>query len=184
MRYYIGFLIAIGLTIILILLLFAGGSSKTQPTLPMKHLHDYATTDMEIILTVDGPIVADSLHQSYRITISNNEATFQEFQGYENVLINSRSYPNNVDAYYALLSSLTVAGFTKGDATPALANDTGLCPQGDRYDYRMTQDGQSLEHYWSTTCGSATYAGNIGLTTWLFQHQIPDFSQLSANINL
>ncbi len=184
MRYYIGFLITIGLVIVLILLLFAGGGSKSKTAAPMKKLNSYATTDAQVSITVDGPIVADSLHQSYRIIISNSDATFEAFQGYNDTLINIRSYPNNVNAYYAFLSSLTIAGFTSGDKSPTVANDTGLCPQGNRTDYRMTQDGQSLLHYWSTTCGSATYTGSISLTMWLFHNQIPNYGQLTSNLNV
>lgn len=185
MRYYIGFLIAIGLAIVLILLLFAGGG-KPKSVVSIRHPHtlnSYASTDAEVSLTVDGPINADSLHQSYKVSVSNSEVNYEQFQGYNGTLVSSTSYANNENAYYAFLSALTVAGFTSGNRNPALSDNTGRCPLGTRTNYRLMQDGQTLENFWSSSCGGGTFLGNRGLTTQLFRAQFPQFGKLTKTIN-
>jgi hypothetical protein len=79
---------------------------------------------------------------------------------------------------------LSIAGFTLGDTSTALDNDTGYCPTGNRYDYRITQDGNSIEHFWSTNCGTATYKGNPGSTLDLFQAQFPGYNSFVNGLNL
>ncbi len=184
MRYYIGFLIAIGLSIILILLLFAGGGGGKSKTPTVKPLTSYATTSAVLSITIDGPINADSEHQSLKMSVSSTQALIQSFQGYNGTVTNSQSYPNNENAFYAFLSAMQIAGFTLGNPNPALANDTGDCPQNSRYDYRITEDGKQIQHYWSTDCGTATYKGNTASTMQLFQAQFPDYSTFTSNLTL
>lgn len=184
MRYYIGFLIAIGLSIIVILLLFAGGGGGGNKAAAPKTLYSYADTDAVVSVTIDGPINADSQHESIRMSVSSTDAVIQEFQGYQGTLVATQSYPNNTDAYYAFLRALSIAGFTLGNTDPALANDTGYCSQGSRYDYRITQDGKNIEHFWWTNCGSATYKGNPSVTLQLFQAQFPNYPTFTQNLNI
>jgi hypothetical protein len=184
MRYYIGFLIAIGLSIILILLLFAGGSSSgTKPKTPVAHLHNYANIeDAQASMTVDGPINADSQHQSYEISVTNTEATYQQFSGYNRTLVSSNSYANNVTAFYAFLGAIQIAGFNLGNINYPVTNDTSYCPTGSRTDYRFTANGQTVEHWWTTSCNSGSFEGNSTLVNSLFEAQIPDYGTLSATI--
>jgi hypothetical protein len=183
MRYYIGFLVAIGLSIIIILLLFAGGGGSTTKKIA-KPLISYANTDTIVSVTVDGPINATSEHESIRMSVSSTQALIQEYQGYAGTVVNSQSYPNTENAYYAFLSALSIAGFTLGNPSPALANDTGYCPQSSRYDYRITEDGKNIEHFWSTDCGTATYKGNPTSTMQLFEAQLPDYGSFVSNLTL
>jgi len=183
MRYFIGFLITIGLIIVLIVLLFSGGNKSTPSAVP-KLLSSYASTDAEVRLTIDGPINAAQSHQKVQITINSSQATFQQLQGYDGTVVNTQSYANTPNGYYAFLRALEQADFTKGNSSPALANDTGLCPLGDRYNMELIQNGNVLENYWTTTCGGlATFEGNTDLTLQLFQAQIPNYSNLTENIN-
>jgi hypothetical protein len=184
MRYYIGFLIAIGLSIIIILLLFAGGGSTSKTKVVAKPLISYANTDAIVSVSVDGPINATSEHESIRMSVSRTEALIQEFQGYDGTVVSSQGYPNTENAYYAFLSALSIAGFTLGNTTPALANDTGYCPESSRYDYRITEDGKNIEHFWSTDCGTATYKGNPSSTMQLFEAQLPDYGSFVSNLTL
>jgi len=187
MRYFIGYIVTIGLLIVLILFLVgSGGSGKhnTPPATP-KFLNSYASTDAEVQLTADGPITGVLTHHSAQITVNAFQATFQAFQGYDGTVINTQSYANTQNAYYAFLSALSQAGFTKGAPVKGYSSDTGLCPLGTRYDVRLIQDGQSLEHYWITSCGgAASFKGNFPLTLELFQTQIPDYTQLTSTLTL
>lgn len=184
MRYFIGYIVTIGLLIVLILFLVTsgGGGKHNAPTQP-KLLNSYASTDAQVRLTIDGPINANQSHQQVQITASAFEVTFEQLQGYDGTVVNHQSYPNTQNAYYAFLSALMQANFTKGDSTPAIANDTGLCPLGDRYNFSIMQNGQTIQNYWATTCGGlTTYKGNLNLTLQLFQAQVPNYDDLTQNI--
>src|SRR5690349_10170178 len=98
MRYFIGFLITLGLIIILILLLFTGGDGAKKPKTP-RSLASYSTTDAVVRLTTSGPINADSLHNEIRITVGKDDATYEQIQGYEDHVVNTASFANNESAY-------------------------------------------------------------------------------------
>lgn len=183
-RYTAGLIAAFGLIIIIIFLIFhGGGKSKVSNT--TKTLDSYATTDAEVELTIDGPIVADQNHQAIKIAVSNDSVTYQAIQGYQGSVIKEETYPNNVNAYTNFLFALERAGFTEGDNASDLKNNLGYCPLGDRYVLELNQDGQDIENYWSTSCGSPnTYKGNLSLTLTLFQDQVPNYSSLASNVNI
>jgi hypothetical protein len=186
MRYFIGYIVTIGLLIVLILFLVtSGGSSKSKTPVVPRLLNSYASTDAAVRLTIDGPINAAQSHQQVQITINALEATFEQLQGYDGTVIKTQSFYNTQNAYYAFLSALMQANFTKGTTVAGFPTDTGLCPLGDRYDVELIQDGQNLEHYWITSCGGvSTYKGNFPLTLSLFQAQIPNYGGLTAGVNL
>jgi hypothetical protein len=187
MRYFIGYIVTIGLLIALILFLVTssgGGCKSKTPTAP-KMLNSYAFTDAQVRLTIDGPINADQTHQQVQITVSAFESTFQQIQGYDGTVVKAQSYYNTQNSYYAFLSALMQASFTRGTIPPGLSHDTGFCPLGDRYDIELVQDGQQLEHYWITSCGgTSTFKGNFPLTLSLFQAQIPNYGTLTGGLNL
>lgn len=181
-RYFIGFIAIFGLITLMIILIFHGGG-KPKPT--PRTLESYATTDAQVRLTIDGPINADQIHQQVQIIVSNISSTFKQIQGYQGNVVNQKSYASNVNAYTNFLAALGHAGFTSGTNNPALKNEMGYCPLGSRYIFELQQDGQDIERFWSTSCGSPkTYAGNTGLTLTLFQAQIPDYNALTTNLSI
>lgn len=184
MRYFIGFLVTIGLLIVLIVLLLSGSGHKTKPPTP-KTLPDYATTDASVRLTIDGQINADQTHRQIRITVNRDDATFDLIQGYQGTVISTQSYANNESAYSNFLYALSHVGFTLGDNSKLLANEKGYCPLGNRYIFELINNGQDVQRYWATTCGKPrTYGGNVSATLNLFKLQIPDYSTLTQNVSL
>ncbi|HVV66789.1 MAG TPA: hypothetical protein VHB72_01805 [Candidatus Saccharimonadales bacterium] len=186
MRYFIGFLVTIGLLIILVVLLFSGGggpnSKKPKTT---KALTDYASSNAVVRMTIDGPINADTNHTAVRVTVGKDDATYQQIQGYQGTVVNTQSYANNENAYSNLLYALGHAGFTKGDNNKLLANEKGYCPLGKRYVFELLDGNNTVERYWTTSCGSAqprTYKGNTTLTISLFEYQIPDYFTLTQSL--
>lgn len=184
MRYFVGFMITIGLIIVLILLLFRGGGSPKVPK-TTKALTSYSTTDAEVRLTIDGPINADQIHQQVQITVGQDDATYEQLTGYNGAVVNSQSYANTETAYNVFLHALAHAGFTRGDISKQLADERGYCPLGDRYIFELIENGKDIERYWSTSCGKPkTYKGNTNFTLTLFQRQIPDYSTLTQHLSL
>lgn len=184
MRYFIGFLVTVGLVIILIILLFNGGGKSRVPN-TTKTLTDYATTDSNVSMTIAGPINAVSLHQELRVTVDSNNVTFEQIAGYDGQVVNTQVFANTDSAYDAFLHALQHAGFTRGDNAPALKDDVGFCSTGQRYIFELNDSGKQLQRYWASSCGNPkTYQGALNLTMTLFQAQVPDYSNLASSPQL
>jgi hypothetical protein len=184
MRYFIGFLVTVGLIILLIVLLFHGGGKSKVPS-TSKTLTSYASTNAQVSLTIDGPINATSLHEQIRITADNANVTYEHIKGYDGQVIDTQIFANTENSYDVFLHALLHAGFTKGDNAAALRDERGYCPTGDRYIFELKQDNHSLERYWATTCGKPkTYLGAVDLTVRLFQAQVPGYENLTQGIEL
>jgi len=182
MRYFIGFLVTIGLIIVLILLLFHGGSKPQVPS-TSKTLDSYAGTNADVRLTIDGPVNAAENHTQVQVDVSQTETTYNQIQGYNDTVVNNQNFANTQNSYAAFLFALERAGFTKGNTNSDLQDERGYCPLGDRYVFELRQGGKDLERYWATTCGGIkTYDGNVSLTVQLFQAQVPGYGTLTQDL--
>lgn len=185
MRYFIGFLVTVGLIITLIILLFNGGGGKHEVSNTQKTLTSYANTDAEVSMTLAGPIVASSNYQQIQITVGRDNVTYQQYSGYDGQVVNTQIFANTENSYDAFLHALQHAGFTRGDSNPDLKDDVGYCSTGQRYIFKMNQDGDQLQRYWATSCGGTkTYLGALNLTLTLFQAQVPNYNELISTTNL
>jgi hypothetical protein len=173
MKFIIGFLIAIGLLVFVFVLIFRGGSSHTAAT--STPLIDYANTSTEMEMTIEGPVTADQNHKELQINIGDNESTIEVFQGYEQTLLQSKTYANNSTAYADFLKALQLAGFTLGNSNKALADERGYCSSGQRYVFTIEDGNDQKQRFWSSSCGEGTFKGNTSLVNTLFQAQIPDY---------
>jgi hypothetical protein len=182
LRYFVGFFLAIGLIIILILLIFGGGNKAKVPT-TARTLDSYASTDAEVQMIIDGPINAAEDHQEVQITIDQYVTTYEQLQGYDGTVVNQQTFNNSQAGYAVLLHALTYAGFTKGNTNPDLKDERGYCPLGDRYIFELLQNNQDIERFWATSCGNPrTYDGNLALTVDLFKGQVPSYDTLVQGI--
>jgi hypothetical protein len=193
MRYFVGFLITLGLIIILIVLLFTGGGDKgdqkqevTKRPRTIQQLAGFASSDAIVRLTIDGPINADQDHQAVRITVGQDDTTYQQIQGFEGTVVNQQTFASNQSAYSNFLYAIGHAGFLRGDNSKLLANEKGYCPLGDRYVFELIEGGDTIQRYWTTSCGGgpSTYKGNRNLTLTLFQAQVPNYNDLVQDLTL
>ncbi|MGH7142100.1 MAG: hypothetical protein ACREF5_01330 [Candidatus Saccharimonadales bacterium] len=181
-RYIIGFLLSIGLIIVVIILIFRGSSAPASQPL---NLDSYANTDAAVQLTVDSPVAASSTHHDIILNIDNTQATITVTQGYEGKTDTANAYPMNVNAYATFLHSLELNGFADGNNNPSLSDDRGHCALGDRYIYEVINGGgNNLERYWSTSCATGTFEGNGPVIRQLFDAQFPDYNSLTSNVTL
>lgn len=182
MKYFIGYLITIGLLILLIIFLMRGGNDQTAPV-TTKSLDSYASTDAEVSFLNEGPINAASEHQQILITVDQDYVTYKQIVGYDGHVVMTKRFANTQNAYSAFLSALGHAGFTRGDSNESLQNEKGLCPLGHRYIFELNEGTDQIQRTWATNCaGSKSFLGNIGLTITLFEAQVPGFSTLSSNV--
>ncbi|HEX5744065.1 MAG TPA: hypothetical protein VFX84_01285 [Candidatus Saccharimonadales bacterium] len=184
MRYVIGLIVTLGLMAVLIVMLMSGGEDGGSPPRP-KTLTDYAKTDSQVSMTIDGPVNADSLHDQVRVTVDRTNVTYEHIKGYQGDVVNTKLFANNDEAYDVFLHALLHAGYSLGDDNPALEDERGWCPTGNRYIFELIQDGKTLKRYWDTTCNNPkTYEGNTSLTITLFQTQVPGYDDLTEDIGL
>ncbi|HET8991718.1 MAG TPA: hypothetical protein VFN31_01640 [Candidatus Saccharimonadales bacterium] len=179
LRYFLWLLAVIGLVIIVIILLLPGSNKG----LSGKDFINYSSTNAVTSMIVDAPEGANSTHQAVRISVGQNQVTYQELSTYNYNVVKQQTFTNNQNAYEVFLRSLYFAGFLKGNTDPAQANPNGICPLGDRYIFNLVSNNQTIIHSWATSCSNSIYGGNTNLTVTLFENQVPNFSDLTENIN-
>ena len=183
-RYFFGFLVAIGLIILVIFLLVQGGGTSTKkvPNTP-KALTSFYNTDTVVRLTVDGPVTAPENHRKVEVTVGRDQATYQLFEGYDGAITTSQSFANTQNSYDVFLHALSHAGFTQGNTDKALVNSAGFCPAGRVYTFEVIEGSKDLQNFWATSCGNPkTYGGSLSTTLALFRAQIPQYDALTRDI--
>jgi len=186
MRYFVGFLVTIGLIVLAFVLIFNLTDNSSNPTADpaeQTQLTSYANTTRTARLTVDGQINADSIHRQVQIDVGQNQSSFTLVGGYNGNVIKRQTYDNNQTAYRNFLYAIQQAGFSNGDFDPNKADERGACPSGRRISLDIFDGTERVQHLWTTTCGGGTFKGNLDLITRLFQRQIPDYNQQSRGIN-
>jgi hypothetical protein len=179
-RYFLWLLAIVGLVIIVIILLSPSGGSKG---LTGVDFINYSSTNATASMIIDAPEGADSTHQAVRVNVSQSSVVYQQLSTYNYTVVKEQTFNNNENAYNVFLRSLYFAGFLKGNTDPNQTNPYGICPLGDRYIFNFTNNSQTILHWWASTCSSKTYGGNVDQTVTLFENQVPNFDNLSENIN-
>lgn len=183
MRYFIGFLVTIGLIVLLIMLLFGhGNNGKVQET--KAPLSSYAATDTVVRATVDEVINAPDIHRTTQITVGRDSTTFTILKGYDGEILDNQIYPMTETAYAVFLKALQHSGYTLGNDDKSLKDESGYCPLGKRYIFEVIQGGDDIERYWTTNCRStpSTFKGQTALILHLFRNQVPDYDkQVNSN---
>lgn len=184
MRYFLGFLIAIGLLALVIILVVKGLSNNSTGPQP-KPLSSYANTNAVVSLLISGPVVADQNYHQIQVNISQDSSQVNIINGYQGTVINTKIYENNTSAYSAFLSALQTSGFALGNSNYKYKTPEGFCAFGNTYSYSLTNGSDIIFNYWNTSCGgqgdSKAISGNV---IQLFESQIPDYSTITANTNL
>jgi hypothetical protein len=186
MKYFFGFLASIGLIILTIVLIvrgFSGGNDK-KVNAPAPLL-DYANTSVEMQYTLDGPVNADQEHKAVRITVGQDESTIEILSGYNDDVVNAKTYSNNQAAYSEFLRALDIAGYTKGNTDASLKDERGYCPAGYRYSFDIVDGSSTKQHFWTTSCGSSSgnFKGKSNAIRALFEKQVPDYGKPGFRIN-
>ncbi len=181
MRYFLGFLVAIGLIILVIILVVRalGGGNHNQTATPQTVLSDYADTATVMRLSIDDNVNADENHYTVRINVGRDEKSVEVVKGYQGKVVSSQSFGNNQEAYTVFLRALEFQGYTKGDTDPAKADERGMCPTNRRYIYEIiSPGGADVQRLWNSECKVGTFEGNGSVIRTLFREQIPNYRTL------
>ena len=185
MRYFVGFLITIGLLFLLIIMLVSGGGGSKSKKVPTtsKPLDSYAETTTVAKMTVDGPIDADPVHYKVEIIVGRDKIIYDKIQGYQRNVVDHQEFENNQDAYLSFLKALGYVGFTRGDTSSSLKDERGHCPADNRYVFELEDNGDEIQHFWTTDCGNVkSYLGNREQTVELFKRQVPNIDNLDTGV--
>jgi len=185
MRYFLGFLITIGLIVLIIVLLVSGHGSKAPTAKPLR-LADYTHSNSSAQILIDGPVNADSKHDSARIVVTSSNVTTTFYTGYQDSVTKSQSYESNQAAYEVFLRALQHAGFTQYDSK-VTADERGYCPTGYRYVLGFNSDGKDLRRSWTTRCASSvprSFPGSVEPIINLFRAQVPDWQKLTSGTQI
>jgi hypothetical protein len=183
MKYFFGFLAAVGLIVLVFILIirgFSGGSKEPQEL----DLSSYGNTDAAVRLTVEGPVVADQNHNAYQITIGRNTTKVETFKGYERTVLETKTYDNNEEAYETFLLALERAGYHRAIEQETPTDSRGVCPNGNRYKYELVDGNSTLLESWSANCSKGTFRGDANAVRALFGRQVPELNQLTRKLNL
>lgn len=183
MRYIVGFLIAIGLIVLLFVWIFHGGSGTPKTSQPQ--LITYANTGTVMQYTDDYSVVADQQHREVVITVGRDQTTFSVLGGYQNQVLRTQTYGNTEASYAVFLQALQHENFNNGNTSnKALQDERGYCPEGHRYIFEVTDGSTVKQRLWTSSCGIGTFKGQTDTVRNLFRKQIPDYDTLIENIGL
>ena len=127
--------------------------------------------------TVRGPIVADEKFKTYAITITPTKRSFVTYSGYEEQVIDTKTYSNTARAYEEFVYALEKADIAKTRSATGV-DFRGVCAtHGLAFKYVSLNDGTADHTLWTTTCNGSkgTMAADSGRVQALFVNQIPDF---------
>lgn len=177
-------MIAIGVAVVIIIGIIAaftyGRHAPSQKSTPNQiSLTDHTTDGSEVRLTIQGPVNANELHRSSSVSVSRDSRAVEFDKTYDDIPITSATYINNQDAFDDFMTALQNAGFTKQKSNTQ-ADDTGQCPQGQRYEYALIINDTVALHTWSSSCQGKNepFGGKAALVQALFRAQIPDYAKL------
>jgi hypothetical protein len=186
MRYFLAFLIGLGVIILvlifLIKLIFGGGG---EPATPQTNLVDYSHTNVVMRLTIDGPVVADQDHRQVQIEVGQTQNELRMITGYQGHVVKNQTVDSNDSSYANFLRAIDLQGYTLGNKSEKLEDYRGYCPEGNRYIYEILDGSSIKQQYWSTSCkGAQTFKGQATTLIDLFQKQIPDYSNILGDFGL
>lgn len=169
---------------ILVFSAFDGGEKREAKE--VKKLEEIATTDAQVRMTINGPIVAEKDRRSVVITVGRFDVTAQIIEGYEHTVIKSKKENNNESAYTNFLAGLENQGFNKDRAYTGRENELGACPLGQRIVFDTFDGENNIQHTWTTSCSKkiGNFGGNISNVRRLFQNQVSDYNDFVSGVSL
>jgi hypothetical protein len=190
MRYIVAALIAIGLVILFIILLFRaifGGGGENSPAERRVNLADYENTGVIMRMVNEGPINADELHRQVYIEVGRDGNKIQLVHGYQGNVVRQEQVNSNSSAYGSFLRAIDLLGYNNGNRSKneAVTDYRGHCPFGNRYIFQIMDGNDVKQQFWSTSCGNeGSFRGQADQIVQLFQAQIPGYDDLTQDLGI
>ncbi|HEY1063778.1 MAG TPA: hypothetical protein VGE30_00590 [Candidatus Saccharimonadales bacterium] len=187
LRYFIGLGLVIVLLFVVIFMIIRGGGDDGKVPETERELTSYTDdSNAAIVFTTIGPITAPENHNEVQIVVTNTDASIDVMQGFDGNVLNSQTYPLTTSAFGEFLHALNRAGYTEGNTAEDLKDDRGFCPTGSRYIFEVRDGSKTVQRFWSTNCRNTpkTFKGNESLAIDLFRAQIPNYDELTTDVNI
>lgn len=135
-------------------------------------------------MTVRGKIVADEVHNSYRITVRPQSRVMNVYQGYLGTLYRSKVDVNNFEAYTEFAYALAHAGLMRGSESSI--DTRGICPSGLLTTFEVLDNDNVVKALWHTSCSKdvESFVGKYSDIEKLFAGQIVDYKTLLKGVKL
>ena len=140
-----------------------------------------------VSMTIRGPIVADEEFHSVKIDISASTRQIETYKGYLDAVVDKTTLSNNVAAYEQFVYALDKANLTEGTEFTGDKDDVrGICATGRVYEFTVIDNGKSVKHLWTSTCGGSkgSLDASVAQLTELFTTQIPNSTDLIKKVKL
>jgi len=186
MKYYFIFVAVIFFLFFTVKLIFGRKTptTRTANVVAVKTLPDYASTDADVVMTIDMPVIGHEEHNAVQITINREERTVDLLQGYQGLVIKTESFDNDQASFDVFLRAINSQGFVL-EQKSIYKNDRDVCPTGSHYYYDLKNTGTENgdKHLWAVSCGIiGTSASQRGPTIRsLFQKQIPNYQKFLSD---
>lgn len=161
--------------------MLTGGSKTTTPIDNSRSELLNTSEGHSVVMTARGAIVGDDNFRTYKIIVGPDTRQFLRTKGYEAQPLENDAYDNNVQGYTQFVYALDKTGFENATALEGSADDSrGVCAQGVLYEFDIMDNGDSVKHLWTSTCGGnqrGSLKANLQQLIALFQAQVPDSIQ-------
>lgn len=188
MRYGIVTLVVVVLVILGAVAIFGrGGSNTPAKAARLTKLAEYSDNDTaSLSWTMQGKLVGEDERKSVRVTVTKDSRKIEVLSGYDERVEKSQDYTNSQAAFAAFTRALDGLSFGR-ERDVTQPDERGVCPQGYRYIYRLTDGREEQMRTWSTSCKVTD--GNFGGTSsnasqiaQLFKRQIGDYSKFVSGV--
>ena len=187
MKYIVGVIAVVIILFAAIFWIVTGNNDREpgQRGKPQIELTEYADSNAKVTYQINGELVAKEEHRAVRITVTRNQRTFEVLSGYDGDVISSKTYPNTSAAFDTFVHGLDIAGFTR-EKKAKYDSESGVCPRGNTMVYTLTQDNNELSRLWGSSCDKSDgpFGGNRREVSNLFERQIPDYQDLTDDVDL
>ncbi len=189
MRYGLAILVVAFLAIVTgAVLVGRGNNSSNGATAKVTKLVEYENDDgAAISWTQQGRLVGEDKRRAIRVTITRSKRTVEVLAGYPERVEKSTEYANSAEAFAAFTRALDNAGFGR-ERSVVQTDERGVCPLGNRFIYRVTDNGEEVMRTWSTSCTTADGPFGGGRTApviaRLFKDQITDYGKFVSGVQL
>lgn len=148
-------------------------------------LVSYADGSAKVSYELHGELVGDEERQSIRITVDRNQRVFEILDGYNKKVVSTKTFANNAAAFDEFVHGLAIAGFAATQEA-RFESEKGVCPKGNVAIYTVVDKGDEVSRLWSGSCNkkAGSFAGNRRLVEDLFEDQIPEFRELTRDVEL
>lgn len=183
MKYFLAFLAAVALIVVVFILILRGFSGGSHPVVQTQ-LVDYSKTETVVRMVESGRVNIDQEHRSISVVIGRDSNKIDLVGGYQGNVLDTKNYPTNESAYATFLRALDLQGYTKGNIDPKKEDSRGYCPNGRVYTFQIITGADTVQNFWTTSCGGGTFRGNLVIVRTLFRQQIPDYTTITRGTNL